>query len=96
MLSYWRFPQNVKQCPVWGCNSISEDRSTAIAHYKKKHANYSILCLICNKPICASHMSVLKNHYRKVHPNEKMQVDFTEKPKHSEQQMPQTNKVSIF
>lgn len=88
----WRFPEHLSECPVQACPAI-RNRSAAILHFKREHAQHYIHCSICDKAIKGSYF---KEHYRKIHRNVKMQFDFIEKPKQSEQQMPETNKVSIF
>lgn len=65
----WKFPKYNKHCPVPTCLKKFGVRSDAIAHYKKKHANYSILCSICDKPICSKSISYFKKHYNCKHPN---------------------------
>lgn len=83
-ITQWPFPPNIKQCPNHLCKEVFECRSTAILHYQEQHANHSILCNICNKPVLlaventtgrANKFNFI-NHYKRVHPNMKIPYDF--------------------
>lgn len=73
-ITYWRFPQNITYCPVRFCKLMFGIRSDAIFHYRKKHADHSILCQICYKPIIAQRPCDFVRHYRRMHPG--MEVPF--------------------
>ncbi|XP_055297156.1 uncharacterized protein LOC129565878 [Sitodiplosis mosellana] len=66
--THWRFPRDIKHCPVHTCRIQFGIRYDAINHYKKRHAKHSILCPICVKPICSQKPNEFVRHYRKVHP----------------------------
>lgn len=68
----WLFPQYQKKCPVHTCREEFNVRSDAIEHYKEKHANTSILCPICVKPICTQRLWTFKDHYERIHSGEKL------------------------
>lgn len=78
----WRIPSGLLKCPVNNCQQDFKTRSTLVSHYKEKHANGSILCKICDKPL-----RVLKNkrdyiiHFERLHPNHKIPFDFDIKPR---------------
>lgn len=67
----WLFP-NTTQCPTPKCRMNFKSRSVAIAHYKVKHAFKSILCSLCDKPICAAKLKDFIEHYGRRHPNAKI------------------------
>lgn len=68
-LTQLRFPPNQNQCPMRLCNAVFESRSAAISHYREQHANSSVLCDACNKPIALSkHLGNIRRHYRREHP----------------------------
>lgn len=77
--TYWRFPQDLKHCPVQSCRIQFGVRSDAINHYQKRHAIYSLLCPICVKPICAQRKYDFQTHFAKVHPMEEMPYDLDAK-----------------
>lgn len=68
----WRFSKDLKQCPVNKCNLEFETRQEAIAHYKMIHANNSIFCTLCAKPICTGTTGKFLVHHGRMHPNEKV------------------------
>lgn len=77
-ISTWRFPANLKKCPLFRCKAEFKKRSLAIAHYKAHHASTSVLCFICKKPIsvknntknssCATNY---RTHFKRMHPHVK-------------------------
>lgn len=69
IITKWKFPKNKKSCPVIGCHHDFEKRSDAITHYKEQHAKKSVLCSICNKPICAQWKDHFIRHHKRMHPN---------------------------
>lgn len=81
LTTYWKFPKNVKNCPVHRCRANFGVRSDAIRHYRNYHANRAILCPICVKPILCANRSFfnIKDHYNRVHPNEELPYDFSAK-----------------
>lgn len=60
----WKFPMT-NICPKFKCAHLFSSRSTAMIHYREKHADDSILCEICVKPVGKSY---LIGHFNKVHP----------------------------
>lgn len=68
--TYWKFPQNIRQCPNKRCGAEFEDRSDAIEHYKQMHAVHSILCSKCDTPIAVQNRANLMLHYTSRHPGE--------------------------
>lgn len=75
----WRFPTGLKHCPLRRCRIQFGVRSDAITHYRNRHACYSILCPLCVKPICAQAITFIKNHYKRVHPNEELPYGLSRK-----------------
>ncbi|XP_055296597.1 zinc finger protein 271-like [Sitodiplosis mosellana] len=82
-ITQWQFPRNQKHCPSHTCCEVFKSRSAAISHYQEKHADHSILCSICNKPIALSVTNGryhsrhnILNHYERMHPNTKVPYDF--------------------
>lgn len=67
----WIFPASLTQCPVVRCTAVSSGNRAALkAHYRKVHADASVLCELCNKPIATrngKHNVII--HYRHKHPN---------------------------
>lgn len=68
-ITQWRFPKDLKKCPVQNCTLQFKTRSTAIVHYKKQHAMDAVLCSICDKPISTKHRETFTKHYSRMHPN---------------------------
>lgn len=79
-VTYWPFPQDQKHCPVLRCPAEFRVRSDAIDHYKRRHANYSILCPICVKPVCAQSLRDFRLHYENNHPNKELPYNLNTKP----------------
>lgn len=74
-ITYWRFPQT-RACPSLRCSLKFASRSEARAHYQTAHAQQTILCPICDKPINAKcRLNYLKHHDMK-HGNMKLPYDF--------------------
>lgn len=70
--TYWKFPKGIKRCPVLRCNFSSDEHAEVITHYKEKHANRSILCEICKKPIYSNDRKDFRRHFQRMHPNVKV------------------------
>lgn len=68
----WRFPEEMKCCPEPHCWAEFGVRSDAIRHYKKRHANHSIVCPACVMPIMCTNgsLSDFRTHYNHIHPND--------------------------
>lgn len=76
-ITYWRFPNNLKKCPLHTCPMAFKDRSGAIAHYKEQHAKGSILCPLCNWPVCANcNPKEFISHYNEKHSNIPLPYEF--------------------
>lgn len=87
----WKFPAERTSCPVTNCLEQFEDRVTAIEHYKKNHTQKSILCYLCNAPMVVWSDKDFENHYRRIHPDVEMPVQFNQKIK----QEPSTKNVCV-
>lgn len=74
-VTQWRFP-NTKSCPVISCRVLFGIRSDAIRHYKKRHAQTSILCPACKRPIVAQFPNQFLKHFTNIHPNTAIPFDF--------------------
>lgn len=85
--STWRFPPNLKACPLRGCTYKFESRSLAIQHYKDNHASTSALCFICKKPISVkNNWANFRTHFKLMHPHVKFShKNLATKPKSSSQ-----------
>lgn len=81
VVTIWQFPENTRECPAKGCQKQFDIRSQAIEHYQHTHANGSILCPLCNKPIRADGPYVVFNHYERFHPHAKMPYQFSDRRK---------------
>ncbi|XP_031628317.1 uncharacterized protein LOC116344075 isoform X2 [Contarinia nasturtii] len=68
----WRYPKNIKHCIVLRCDSKFGTHKKAIDHYKEQHAEKSILCPICIKPIVSKDQKPFIRHYERVHPTEQI------------------------
>lgn len=73
----YKFPDQ-KMCPVLRCDVASESRSALINHYKEEHAQNSIYCFLCCKPIVAEYPYNFIHHFRRKHKNVKDPFDFDE------------------
>lgn len=71
-ITQWKFPENIKNCPIHNCDTRFAVRSDAIEHFKQQHTGQSIYCSICDKPIATSGLFGFKMHYFQVHPNEEL------------------------
>lgn len=74
-ISTWRFPSNLKKCPLLKCKVEFKSRSLAIRHYKAHHASTSVLCFLCKKPISVkgnSGSANYRNHFKRMHPHVKL------------------------
>lgn len=78
-MTKWRFPQNLTRCPVKRCVQKFQSRTTAINHYKHRHARNSAFCSICDGPFSAKDRSAFNRHYRDMHPNVKLPLKTTTK-----------------
>lgn len=72
----YKFPENQRTCPVFRCDVASESRSALIHHYKETHAENSIYCFLCCKPIVTKDGHNFRTHYRLKHKNVKDPFDF--------------------
>lgn len=68
--TYWIFPSNITHCPVGRCKAVFEERSQAIRHYKQSHADMSIVCPKCDRPVVARQRKDFLIHYARRHPGE--------------------------
>lgn len=75
-ITQWQFPADIKHCPVQNCRAAFGIRSDAITHYKKRHANHSVLCSVCVKPIITHKIKDYLTHYERVHPSIPLPNDF--------------------
>lgn len=67
-INYWRFPRRMTRCPSHRCTLDFGERSAAISHFRKLHADSYILCSFCAKPVYAPNATKLKAHFKKFHP----------------------------
>lgn len=76
-ITKWRVPADIRKCPVLSCQQVFEDRPLFIAHYKEAHANGSIFCSVCEKPLRVSHGGKdFIRHYQIKHPNHQIPFEF--------------------
>lgn len=75
-ITQWKFPENLTNCPVRRCVNQFHSRSRAIKHYKQQHADRSIFCPLCEKPICLNTQKYFIEHFRKAHPHKKIPYNF--------------------
>lgn len=68
--TYWIFPSNITHCPVGRCKAVFEERFQAIQHYKQSHADISIVCPKCDRPVVARKRKDFLTHYARRHPGE--------------------------
>lgn len=76
IITQWKFPENLKNCPVIRCENSFRSRSEAIIHYKHKHADIAILCPLCKKPISAKAQNQFIKHHRRWHQYQPMPYNF--------------------
>lgn len=74
--SHWTVPAGMLKCPTARCGQIFKMRSDFIRHFKAKHAEGSILCYVCQRPIRITQFDQYVLHYHRVHPFVK--VPFTD------------------
>ncbi|XP_031628721.1 uncharacterized protein LOC116344364 isoform X2 [Contarinia nasturtii] len=71
--TYWSFPKSTGNiCPIGVCKLKCASREDAINHFKDQHANHSVLCSICDKPISVRSNADYKLHYQRLHPNKRV------------------------
>lgn len=68
----WRLPSGLLKCPFLTCQQNFKIRTALVSHYKENHANGSILCKICEKPIRTTQSSKYITHFKRIHPNHKV------------------------
>lgn len=61
-------PAGMLICPNKGCQQIFKVRSDLIRHFKNNHAEGSIACNLCQKPIKVAQFDQFVVHYQRVHP----------------------------
>lgn len=71
----YHFP-NIKVCPNRSCSKKFKDRLQTMNHFREQHADSSIFCYICQKPICSQARMYFIRHYNRMHPNMKVPYDF--------------------
>lgn len=64
----WRVPAGMLKCPNLMCQQIFKVRSDLIRHFKNNHAEGSIACNLCEKPIRAANFDQFVAHYQRLHP----------------------------
>lgn len=74
-ITYWRFPSTT-QCPAQRCSSTFRTRFECKNHYKVTHAQHSILCPTCNKPINVLKPKNFLRHHQLKHAGVKMPYAF--------------------
>lgn len=72
MTTHWKFPADLKECPVVSCKKMFKDRESAIAHYKEEHSSNSFFCATCDKPLRIYHLKDLEKHFQTKHPKMKL------------------------
>lgn len=66
--SHWTVPVGMLKCPTLNCQKNFETRSDLIRHFKENHAEGSILCYECQRPIRVRRFDLYIQHYRRIHP----------------------------
>lgn len=66
--SHWKVPVGMLQCPNARCEQTFKMRTDLIRHFKENHAEGSILCYVCQRPIRALQFDQYERHYRRRHP----------------------------
>lgn len=85
-IAQWKFPKHLTHCRIKMCGMEFDDRSKAIAHYRKQHAPKFTYCSNCNKPFSARRVYNIENHNRKKHSDINMfDSDSTERVRSREQ-----------
>lgn len=69
VVTHWRFPPDLRECPIRQCNMEFDNRSDAIAHYKVWHAPSNLFCSVCDRLIPTYNLKNYKEHFQNVHPN---------------------------
>lgn len=67
-VTQWRFPDDLTRCPVGRCFKRFNSRSSAKEHFISKHADDSVFCFACNKPIAACKRGIYLAHFKRKHP----------------------------
>lgn len=75
-ISRWIWPKNLNKCQVRNCHANVKNRREAINHFRETHAQVSILCPLCVKPIYAPSPYTYKRHHDRIHVNMTMPYDF--------------------
>lgn len=97
VVTHWEFPKRLRTCPITSCRKFSDDRSGAIDHFKLQHAENSILCSLCNKPVYCKQKSHYASHYRSLHPEVKqIPFDFGQQREHSMKRAGPTKKYAFI
>lgn len=92
-ISQWIWPKNMNICQVRTCHTNFKNRWEAMNHFREQHANVSILCPLCDKPIYAPTPHLFKRHYERKHPNLAMPFDFNVRRHQAAKSKGQTKKV---
>lgn len=66
----WVFP-DITLCPNHLCRRTFKNRSETMKHFRDQHADHSIFCQICQKPIGTKEPKAFVRHYKRIHPNVK-------------------------
>lgn len=97
VVTYWQFPKRVRTCPISSCRRFCTDRLAAMDHFKSQHAEHSILCTICKKPVVCKQKSHYASHYHSLHPGvEQIPFDLSQKREHPIEKAAPTKKVCIY
>lgn len=72
----WLFPKDMDHCPECGSGIMAFARPNLIAHYQKNHAMFTVLCHLCNQPICTQKdPNNFIKHYKLMHPDAEPPTD---------------------
>lgn len=76
-ITKWRMPADMLKCPVLNCQQVFKQHLSLVTHYKENHADGSLLCALCDKPlrVYAGGNDYIK-HYQIKHPNHKIPFEF--------------------
>lgn len=88
------FP-NTKVCPNRSCNKEFKDRFEASQHFRNEHAQTSIFCYICQKPLSAKEPRTFIKHYHRVHGNIKVPYDFENMEKSPPKRVRSNHSITI-